>query len=354
MLDGRWRPKVDRWASPLGVGLVKLGVKADQLTAAGVVLSVAAAGVIASGHLVAGAGAVALTGAPDLLDGAVAKASSSTSARGAFFDSVADRVSDSMLLGGVAWYLGTSRGAHWAVLAMAVLGVSLLISYERARAESLGLSARGGLMERAERTVLLGVGLLLPGLLVPMLFVLLGLSVVTAGQRFVMVWSQAGEARTTASGRPVAAGQPALGAAGSRPRRRAQHRAAGGSRLAAAGRLRARAEGRALDGGTGRLGYRMSRVGYRGSRGPRGFRQPELPGLGTGLPDERPSAAARVEARWKAWRDASSTEGSSTEGSSEGAVVTGTDEPGAFYRWRARRAASASNWARRRRSRRSW
>jgi CDP-diacylglycerol--glycerol-3-phosphate 3-phosphatidyltransferase len=66
----------------------------------------------------------------------------------------------------------------------------MLITYERARAESLGFQARGGLMERAERLVLLGVGLAFD-ILVPVLWVMLVLTAITAIQRFVKVWRQA-------------------------------------------------------------------------------------------------------------------------------------------------------------------
>ena len=67
----------------------------------------------------------------------------------------------------------------------------MLISYERAKAEALGFDARGGLMERAERLILLGVGLLFDSLLVPILWVMLVLTLVTAVQRFMKVWRQA-------------------------------------------------------------------------------------------------------------------------------------------------------------------
>jgi CDP-diacylglycerol--glycerol-3-phosphate 3-phosphatidyltransferase len=77
------------------------------------------------------------------------------------------------------------------MLPLAVLAASMLISYERAKAESLGFDARGGLMERAERTVALGFGLLFDSLLVPVLWVMLALTLVTAVQRFLKVWRQA-------------------------------------------------------------------------------------------------------------------------------------------------------------------
>ena len=84
----------------------------------------------------------------------------------------------------------------------AVLGASALISYERAKAESLGYEAKGGLMERAERIIAICVGLAFSDLLVPILWLMLGLTAVTAVQRFVKVWKQAAVAPIVAS-RPV-------------------------------------------------------------------------------------------------------------------------------------------------------
>src|SRR5205085_2520106 len=68
------------------------------------------------------------------------------------------RVSDGVVLGGAAWYYA-GRQPHLAVLAFGVAMLSFLVSYERSRAESLGFSGKGGLMERAERMVVLGLGL---------------------------------------------------------------------------------------------------------------------------------------------------------------------------------------------------
>ncbi|MCU1374121.1 MAG: phosphatidylinositol synthase [Actinomycetia bacterium] len=191
MLDGRWRTDIERRLKPVGANLRKTGVTADRLTATGLVMAVACAVAIGNGALRAGVLLLLLTALPDALDGAVAKASGTASPRGAFFDSVADRVSDALLLGGVAWYLTSSRGGHAGMLPLAVLAASMLISYERAKAEALGYDARGGLMERAERTVALGFGLLFDSLLVPVLWIMLVLTLVTAGQRFVKVWRQA-------------------------------------------------------------------------------------------------------------------------------------------------------------------
>jgi CDP-diacylglycerol---glycerol-3-phosphate 3-phosphatidyltransferase len=201
MFDGRFRAPIERAVKPVGNGLRKTGLSPDHLTVAGLVMAVAAAVVIGLGHLPAGLLLVILAALPDLLDGALAKASGQASQRGAFFDSVADRVTDMVLFGGVAWYLASKHGSHAALLAFAVMAVSSLISYERAKAESLGLSAKGGLMERAERLILLCIGLLFESILVPVLWVMLVLTAITAVQRFTKVWRQASVAPVTAERR---------------------------------------------------------------------------------------------------------------------------------------------------------
>ena len=77
------------------------------------------------------------------------------------------------------------------MLPVAIMATAMFISYQRAKAESLGYDARGGLMERAERFIVLAFGLLFSEILVPVLWVMLVLSLFTAGQRFVKVWRQA-------------------------------------------------------------------------------------------------------------------------------------------------------------------
>ncbi len=189
MLDKQLRAGVERGLGPMGRGLSRLGITPDALTILGVVFAAATAVAVASGHVVWGAVGIALSGLGDLLDGNMARSSGRTGVRGSFFDSVMDRVSDATVLGGVAWYFGR-QNAHLPVLAMAVAALSMLISYERSKAEGLGLTAKGGLMERAERYVLLGVGMAF-NILVPVLWLMLGLTLFTAAQRFVRVWRQA-------------------------------------------------------------------------------------------------------------------------------------------------------------------
>jgi len=191
MFDGRWRGAVDRSTGPVGTALHRRGITADVLTATGLVSASATAVAVASGHLHIAIILLIVTGLHDLLDGPVAKAAGTASVRGAFFDSVTDRVADAVLMGGVSWYLIGRHEGHLAVLPLAVLGVTALVSYERAKAESLGLSAKGGLMERAERMILLGLAFIDSALLVPILWAMLALISVTAITRFVKVWNAA-------------------------------------------------------------------------------------------------------------------------------------------------------------------
>jgi CDP-diacylglycerol---glycerol-3-phosphate 3-phosphatidyltransferase len=195
MLDRRWRARAEQRLEPIGRTLHRAGISADLLTFLGLLAAVGTAFLIANGRLWLAVLGVVLTGLPDILDGSVARHSGTASARGAFFDSVCDRVADAVLLGGVGWYLADNGNAP--VLVLAVLALSMLISYERAKADALGLSAHGGVMERFERLVLLGVGLALDELVI-VLWIMLVLTTYTALHRFVMVWRQASPEKGTA------------------------------------------------------------------------------------------------------------------------------------------------------------
>ncbi len=194
MFDGRFRAGVDKVTRPVARVLRATGLAPDHLTALGLILAVPAAWAIATGRLGLGLGLLIGAAVPDLLDGALAKASGRGSVRGAFFDSVADRVTDALILSSLAWYLSDTHRGHIFMLPVAVLGVSLLVSYERAKAESLGYTAKGGLMERAERIVVVCATLAFSFLMIPLLWLMLVLTSATAVQRFVMVWRQANAA----------------------------------------------------------------------------------------------------------------------------------------------------------------
>ena len=199
MIDGRRRKAAEQRGSTApasnatGFGglLAAHGVSANAVTAAGVVLAAVTAVVIGLGHLWTGVALIIVGGLMDTLDGVVAKAAGTSSPRGAFVDSVSDRLADALIFGGLAWHLLVGRDPKLAILPVAILGVGSIVSYQRAKAESLGFTAQGGLMERAERLILLGVALAFNVVLVPLLCVLLALTAFTAAGRFVRVWRQA-------------------------------------------------------------------------------------------------------------------------------------------------------------------
>lgn len=203
MFDGQFRKQVDATVKPIGRGLAHAGVTPDVITGVGLVMSLGAAVAIGAGALSLGLLLLVLTAVPDLLDGAVAKASGRSSVRGAFFDSVADRVTDAMLFAGLAYYFASTSEPAWVVLLpVAGYATASWVSYVRAKADALGFDAHVGLVERAERLILLGVGLLFGGsVLVGMLIAIVVLNLVTAMQRFVAVWKQATDATPTLSAR---------------------------------------------------------------------------------------------------------------------------------------------------------
>jgi CDP-diacylglycerol--glycerol-3-phosphate 3-phosphatidyltransferase len=198
MFDGNWRKGVDQVVRPIGRNLYRAGVRPDHLTVIGLIMSMGAAVAIALGSLRLGLLLFILAGIPDLLDGQVAKAGGVASKRGAFFDSTADRVTDAFLLGGIAVYVAREHGAAWVALPYAVFAAGSVISYMRAKAESLGYDAKGGLMERAERLVVLGAALFFDSVMIPILVVMLALTLVTVAQRFAKVWQQASADRPAA------------------------------------------------------------------------------------------------------------------------------------------------------------
>ncbi len=112
----------------------------------------------ATGHLPAAGALVFASGIGDVMDGEVARATQTADARGAFLDSTLDRFAEFAAFAG----LGLFFEGGWASLVVVVaLGGSLLVSYTRARGESLGVLCKVGIMQRAERMILLGLGSIL-------------------------------------------------------------------------------------------------------------------------------------------------------------------------------------------------
>ncbi len=140
---------------PLEVGMVRAGVSPDLLNLAGAAFGAGAGLAFAFGELALGGWLVLLGGAADIFDGRIARARGIASARGAFLDSTLDRFAETFaFVGLVAFFAGTPWAAATVALA---LGASMLVSYARARGEALSIDCRGGIMQRAERLVLLGL-----------------------------------------------------------------------------------------------------------------------------------------------------------------------------------------------------
>ena len=165
MFDGKFRAPVDAAVKPLGAALRKTRLTPDHLTVVGLVVAAAAAVAVGAGRLRLGLVLVILAALPDLLDGALAKASETSSQRGAFFDSTVDRITDALLLGGITYYFAETEDPRLTVLPFAVLAMSSVISYQRAKAESLGLRGQGRSdgARRAHHAVAVPVGSSNPG-----------------------------------------------------------------------------------------------------------------------------------------------------------------------------------------------
>jgi CDP-diacylglycerol--glycerol-3-phosphate 3-phosphatidyltransferase len=175
-----------------GVGsfLNKLGIKPNVITTAGLVGNIIAGVLIATGHLFWGGLLAMIVGPFDALDGTMARLRGESGDYGAFVDSVTDRYSEIMLYGGLLVYIiRTSNWVNALLVFFATVG-SLMVSYIRAKAESLEYSARIGLLTRAERYMVLIPGIILNYPFVS-LWILAIFTNVTAIQRFIYVRHQA-------------------------------------------------------------------------------------------------------------------------------------------------------------------
>ena len=128
----------------------------------------------------------------DILDGALARAGGKTTPFGAFLDSTTDRVSEGFMLTAIAYILAAHHHPVFVAVAMAAMAGSILVSYTRARAETLGLRGDVGIGSRAERVVVITAGLVLaPWGVLPWALVLLACTAwITVVQRVLHVRKQ--------------------------------------------------------------------------------------------------------------------------------------------------------------------
>ncbi|MBM3172428.1 MAG: CDP-alcohol phosphatidyltransferase family protein [Chloroflexi bacterium] len=170
--------------------LSKSPVTPDALTWIGLAINIIAAWVIATGRLIIGGILVlGVAGLFDILDGALARFTKKTTIFGGLLDSTFDRLSEAAIfIGLLILYAPTGDALMVAMIFLAMVG-SFVTSYIRARAEGLGLACSIGLFTRAERVIILCLGLFFDQILIA-LAILVVLSFVTVGQRLFHVWSQ--------------------------------------------------------------------------------------------------------------------------------------------------------------------
>ena len=189
-----------RLIEPVAGLLIALRVSPNLLTTIGTLCTVAAGFAFGLGHVMTAGWIIAVTAIFDVLDGTVARRTGQSTVFGAFYDSTLDRVADGFLLGGLAWFFATSpEYASAPMLAISLAGMigTFLVSYTRARAESLGLDAKVGVMQRPERVVLLAApqalfGLALDGWVLMAVVAILAVTAwITAVQRILFVRANA-------------------------------------------------------------------------------------------------------------------------------------------------------------------
>ncbi|MEO3796272.1 phosphatidylinositol phosphate synthase [Nonomuraea sp. B10E15] len=194
------RPAMTRILTPLGRALAGRGIGPDAVTAIGTLGTVVSALLFFPlGLLTVGALVITVFVLFDLLDGVVARlGGKGGSAWGAFLDSTLDRVADAAIFAGLILYFVAGGDTLMAAVTLVCLVAGAVVSYAKARAEGLGLTADVGLAERPERLVVALVAAFFSGLGVPYvlpagMWLLAVTSLITVGQRVVAVYHQTRE-----------------------------------------------------------------------------------------------------------------------------------------------------------------
>ncbi len=199
MLNRFARAFANKLFTPLARLFLKLGMSPDVVTIVGTAgVCVGALGFYPRHGFFWGSIIVSVFALSDTVDGVMARLSGRSSKWGAYLDSTLDRVGDSAVFGGlVLWYAGDGGTPYLAALALACLILGSVVSYAKARAEGLGMTANVGIAERADRlvSVLLATGLVglgVPEVLLTVVLALLALaSLITVIQRMFEVRRQA-------------------------------------------------------------------------------------------------------------------------------------------------------------------
>lgn len=166
LLSNRLKEAARGFLAPVVRLAKRLGITPNRVTVLGFGVIVVAAGLVAIGQLLIGAVVLVAGSLLDAVDGALARATGGSTAFGNFLDSTLDRAAEAILYAGiVAYFLRASVDPLGPVLlALAALSGSFMVSYTRAKAEALGVTASVGLAPRTERLVLIVAGIGLAGL----------------------------------------------------------------------------------------------------------------------------------------------------------------------------------------------
>lgn len=184
------RQAVGKIAEPLARVIEATPITPNGITMLGLAGTFTAAVFVGQGKFGIGAAFFVPSAVLDLFDGLIARRRGTASRWGALIDSVADRVGEAALLIALAYRFRFER-PRLAGVALAALACSYLVSYVKARAESLGYRCEGGWAERPERAILFGAGLLIVGAVEPAMWALAVLAAATVVQRMLMVHRQA-------------------------------------------------------------------------------------------------------------------------------------------------------------------
>ena len=167
MLQNSLRAPVTRIITPVCRGLLRLGLSANAVSAMGAMgSSVSAIYFFSRGKFFLGVVITLIFVLSDALDGTMARLSDTGSKWGALLDSTLDRITDAAVLGSLAYWLSQTNDRLLPVVLTALV-CGNLVSYIKARAESLGIECNGGFAERTERLVITFIALTLAGLSIP-------------------------------------------------------------------------------------------------------------------------------------------------------------------------------------------
>ena len=156
VLLGYWVRDWLMWAiGPAERAVIRARISPDVFNYLGVAFGAAAGWAFAVGALSVGGWMVLFGGLADIFDGRIARARGIANAYGAFMDSTLDRFAEVFAFVGVAWLLSDTRAG--AAISLLAISASLLVSYTRARGEAVGVTGAGGVMQRAERLVVLAL-----------------------------------------------------------------------------------------------------------------------------------------------------------------------------------------------------